>query len=203
MIIASAMSLVELFLPSVLVLFWIDIMPYFVPVAQWAQDALLVSHAFLLRTTIVSWADTRPWVQAWIHYIIMAYFFILDASTFFVLIFTWSTQGIDLPYRCMMYAIFCRIVISLADCFAKNSKALFSAKGWAAFLLTLPWSVRVVPIYSMLHLPRKLIPYAHKNRPMYTLQESLQRKKALEWHTIFRTWIVIIWSVLNASLLSL
>ena len=95
-----------------------------------------------------------------------------------------------------------RGLVTLVDSVRLGSDALTSWKTWATASWTMPWVIRTSPIYSMLHIPRRTIPYAHKHRSMYSLQESLMRKKSLEWYTTFRTWIVITWSVLNAVLLS-
>lgn len=201
-LVECGLSLVELFLPSICVLFWIDMMPFLTPVATWAEDALLISHAFLLRTTFVSWSDVRPWQQAWIHWIIMMYFWLLDTSTIVATALVWITQGMETQYKCLAYSLLLRGVLTLADSIRLDSKALLSWKTWATASFTMPWVIRTSPIYSMLHIPRRTIPYAHKNRKMYSLQESLLRKKSLEWYATFRTWIVITWSVLNAVLLS-
>jgi hypothetical protein len=168
-LVECGLSIVELFLPSICVLFWIDMMPFLTPVATWAEDALLISHAFLLRTTFVSWSDVRPWQQAWIHWIIMIYFWLLDASTIVATALVWATQGMETQYKCLAYSLLLRGVLTLIDSIRLDSKALLSWKTWAAASFAMPWVIRTSPIYSMLHIPRRTIPYAHKNRKMYSL----------------------------------
>jgi hypothetical protein len=186
-----------------MVLLWLDLIPFVTPVANWAEDALLVAHAFVLRTTVVSWSEVRPWNQAWIHWILMFFFFLLDASTMGAMAIVWIEQGMELQYKLLLYSMVARLGLSILDSWRLGSKSMSSWKNWACTLLTLPWLLRTSPIYSMLHIPRRIVPYAHKTRKMYSLQESLVRKRVLENYAMFRTWIIIIWSVLNASLLSM
>ena len=60
-IVECSVNLFDLFVPAIMVVFWIDLMPFLMPLAPWASDALLISHAFVLRTTVVSWSDHKPW----------------------------------------------------------------------------------------------------------------------------------------------
>lgn len=203
LLIECAANAVNMFFPSIMVLFWIDIMPFVTYVAPWANDALLISHAFLLRTAIVSWSDQRPWAQAWIHYLIMAYFFLLDASTLVSMLLVYAFGDLDRHYRCFLSALLIRLVAHILDSRAQSSVAALKWRAWLTSAFTLPFVIRTAPVYSMLNMTRRIVPLSSRKQSMYVLQESLTRRKTLDWYVLFRTWIVITWSILNAGLLSL
>lgn len=196
-------NLFDLFLPAMLVVFWLDLMPFMMPLASWASDSMLIAHAFVLRTTVVSWSDGKPWVQAWIHYLIMGFYLLLDVSTVVALLVAWALGSLDSYYRCLVYSLGIRLLVSVVDSLRTGSRELTKGRTWLYGLTTVPWIIRTNPIYSLLHLPRKIVPFARQGRKMYTLQESLKRNQTLDWYITFRTWTVVIWSLANASLLSL
>jgi hypothetical protein len=156
-----------------------------------------------LRTAIVSWSDQRPWAQAWIHYLIMSYFFILDASTIGAMLLVLALGDLDTHYKCFLYAIALRILAHVVDSACQGSRTLFKWRTVLVGAATMPFVVRAAPVYSMLNMTRRIVPLSLRKRHMYVLQESLTRRKALDWYVLFRTWTVITWSVLNAGLLSL
>jgi hypothetical protein len=196
-------NIFDLFVPAIMVIFWLDLMPFLMPLAPWASDALLIAHAFVLRTTVVSWSDLKPWVQYYMHYGIMAFYLILDVSIVVAFVIAWILGTLDSYYRCLAYSLALRVLVSVTDSYRLQSKSMLSGKTWLGGLVTLPWIIRTNPVFSMLHLPRKVVPYARQSRKMYTLQESLMRSKTLDWYSVLRTWTVIVWSVANASMLSL
>lgn len=133
----------------------------------------------------------------------MGFYLVLDASTMVALVIAWLLGTLDSYYKCMVYSMLIRVAVSVVDSIKMHSTSLTDAKTWALGSLSLPWIARTSPVYSMLNLPRKIVPYARQAKGMYTLQESLMRSRTLDSYLLLRTWSIIIWSVANASILSL
>lgn len=134
-VVECSINLMDLFLPSVMVVFWLDLIPFVVPLASWASDSLLIAHAFVLRTTVVSWSDVKPWAQAWIHYLIMAFYLLLDLSTAVVLILVWALGSLDQHYECLIYSLGIRLIVSIVDSARVGSFSLLRANTWLANLV--------------------------------------------------------------------
>jgi hypothetical protein len=134
---------------------------------------------------------------------VFAFYLLLDLSTAVAFIIAWFLGTLDSYYRCLAYSLAIRLFVSVVDGAKTKSRSLLEWKTWVYGVGSLPWITRTNPVQSMLTLPRKVVPYARASKRMYTLQESLRRANMLDNYSILRTWSVIIWSVANASILSL